>query len=98
MSLVQTTRLSLISKLSLLSSMPFASAMMLQFYPHFSISLAHVPSCALSSHAIDPHAPIMCLQITGLILAYITLTCIILFAHAIVWFLIAVLQLLITFL
>jgi len=34
----------------------------------------------------------------GLILAYITLMCIILFAHALVWFLKAVLWLLITFL
>jgi hypothetical protein len=57
-----------------------------------------MPSRALSSHATYPHAPIMCLQIMGLILAYVTLTCIILFAHALVWFLTAVLQLLITFL
>ena len=40
----------------------------------------------------------MCLQITGLILAYVALTCIILFVHALVWFLTAVPQLLITFL
>jgi hypothetical protein len=40
----------------------------------------------------------MCLQVTGLILAYIALTCIILFAHALVWFLTAVPRLLITFL
>jgi hypothetical protein len=40
----------------------------------------------------------MCLQIMGLILAYIALTCIILFAHALVWFLTAVPWLLITFL
>jgi len=32
----------------------------------------------------------MCLQITGLILAYVALTCIILFAYALVWFLTAV--------
>jgi len=40
----------------------------------------------------------MCLQIMGLFLAYVTLMCIILFAHALIWFLIAVLRLLITFL
>jgi hypothetical protein len=40
----------------------------------------------------------MCLQIMGLILAYIALTCIIIFAHVLVWFLMAVLRLLITFL
>jgi len=34
----------------------------------------------------------------GLIPAYITLTCMILFAHTLIWFLIAVPQLLITFL
>jgi len=72
--------------------------MLLQFYPHFSISLTYVPSRALSSHAIDPHVAVMCLQITGLILAYIALICIILFAHALVWFLMAVPWLLITFL
>jgi len=55
-------------------------------------------SHALSSHATYPCAPIMCLQITGLILAYVALICIILFAHALVWFLMAMLQLLITFL
>ena len=53
---------------------------------------------ALSSHAIYPRAPIMCLQITGLILAYVALTCIILFAHVLVWFLMAVPRLPITFL
>jgi hypothetical protein len=40
----------------------------------------------------------MCLQVMGLILAYVALTCIILFAHALVWFLMAVLWLFITFL
>jgi hypothetical protein len=40
----------------------------------------------------------MCLQITGLILAYVTLTCIVLFTYALVWFLMAMPQLLITFL
>jgi len=39
----------------------------------------------------------MCLQIMELILAYVALTCIILFAHALVWFLMAVPWLLITF-
>jgi len=52
----------------------------------------------LVSHATYPRAPSMCLQIMGLILAYIALTCIILFAHALVWFLMAVPRLLITFL
>ena len=71
---------------------------MLRFYPHFSTFSTHVTSRAPSSHATNPRAPIMCLQITGLILAYVALTCIILFAHALVWFLTAVLRLLITFL
>jgi hypothetical protein len=71
---------------------------MLQFYPHFSTFLTHVTSHALSSHVTYPCAPSMCLQITGLILAYVALMCIILFAHVLVWFLMAVLQLLITFL
>jgi hypothetical protein len=72
--------------------------LVLQFYPHFSTFLTHVTSCALSSHATYPRAPVMCLQIMGLILAYIALTCIILLAHVLIWFLTAVLQLLITFL
>jgi hypothetical protein len=58
-------------------------------------------SCVLmcpSSHAIKPRAPVMCLQITGLILTYVALMCIILFTHALVWFLMAVPQLLIMFL
>jgi hypothetical protein len=71
---------------------------MLRFYPHFSIFFTHVTSRDLSSHATKPRAPVMCLQITGLILAYIALTCIILFAHVLVWFLTAVPWLLITFL
>jgi hypothetical protein len=52
----------------------------------------------LVSHATYPCAPSMCLQITKLILAYVALTCITLFAHALVWLLTAVPQLLITFL
>jgi hypothetical protein len=40
----------------------------------------------------------MFLQITGLILAYVALMGIILFTHALVWFLTAVPRLLITFL
>ena len=71
---------------------------MLQFYPHFSTFSTHVTSRALSFPRHSPRAPSMCLQITGLILAYIALTCIILFAHALIWFLTAVLRLLITFL
>ena len=71
---------------------------MLRFYPHFSTFLTHMTSYALSSHATYPRAPIMCLQITGLILAYIALTCIVLFAHVLVWFLTAVPRLLIMFL
>jgi hypothetical protein len=66
--------------------------------PHFSTFLTHITLHALCSHTTYPHASIMCLQITELILAYITLTCIILFAHVLIWFLTAVLQLLITFL
>jgi hypothetical protein len=38
----------------------------------------------LVPHATYPRAPSMHLQIMGLILAYIALTCIILFAHALV--------------
>jgi hypothetical protein len=71
---------------------------MLRFYPHFSTFLTHITSCAISSHTTYPRASSMCLQIMGLILAYIALTCIILFAHVLVWFLTAVLWLLITFL
>ena len=71
---------------------------MLRFYPHFSTFLTHVTSRALSSHATYPCAPIMCLQIMGFIFTYIALTCIILFAHVLVWFLTAVPRLLITFL
>jgi hypothetical protein len=71
---------------------------MLRFYPHFSTSLTHMTSCALSFPRHLPRAPSMCLQITGLILAYVALTCIILFTHALVWFLTAVPWLLITFL
>jgi hypothetical protein len=71
---------------------------MLRFYPHFSTFLTHVTSRALSfSHHLS-RAPSMCLQITGLIFAYVALTCIILFAHVLVWFLTAVPRLLITFL
>jgi hypothetical protein len=66
--------------------------------PHFFTFLTHVTSHALSFPHHLPRAPSMCLQITGLILAYVALTCIILFAHALVWFLMAVLRLLITFL
>jgi hypothetical protein len=71
---------------------------MLQFYPHFSLfslTWLHVP---LVSHATYPRAPSMCLQITGLILTYVALMCFILFAHALVWFLMAVPRLLIMFL
>jgi len=70
----------------------------LRFYPHFSTFLTHETSRALSFPCHLPRAPSMCLQITGLILAYVALTCIILFAHALVWFLTAVPRLLITFL
>jgi hypothetical protein len=66
--------------------------------PIFPLFLTHVTSRALSFARHLPRAPNMCLQITGLILAYVTLTCIILFAHAPVWFLTAVPWLLITFL
>jgi hypothetical protein len=66
---------------------------MLQFYPHFSTFLTHV-----TLRAFSLHLPNMCLQVTGLILAYIALTCIILFIHILVWFLMAVPWLLITFL
>jgi hypothetical protein len=55
-------------------------------------------SRALSFPRHLPRAPNMCLQITELILAYITLTCIILIAYALVWFLTAVLRILIMFL
>jgi hypothetical protein len=71
---------------------------LLRFYPHFSTFLTHVTSRAFSFPHHLPHAPSMCLQITGLILAYVALTCIILFAHVLVWFLTAVPRLLITFL
>ena len=71
---------------------------MLRFYPHFSTFLTHVTSRALSFPRHLPSAPSMCLQITELILTYIALMCIILFAHALVWFLTAMLRLLITFL
>ena len=81
-----------------ISTPPHWQAILLQFYPHFSISSAHVSLCDLSSHATNPRAPVMCLQIMGLILAYIALMCIILFAYILVWFLMAVLRLLITFL
>jgi hypothetical protein len=77
---------------------PFSDEEVLQFYPHFSTFLTHVTSRAISSHATYPHAPVMCLQITGLIFAYVALTCIIVFAHIPVWFLMAVPRLLITFL
>ena len=66
--------------------------------PPFFQFLTHMTPCALSSHIIYSHAPTMCLQIMGLILAYITLMCIIPFAHALVWFLMAVPRLLIMFL
>ena len=68
---------------------------LLRFYPHFSTFLTHVTSRAFS---LPRHLPNMCLQVTGLILAYIALTCIILFVHVLVWFLTAVPRLLITFL
>jgi hypothetical protein len=71
---------------------------MLRFYPHFSTFLTHVTSRALSFPRHLPRAPSECLQIMGFILAYVALTCIILFAHALVWFLIAVPRLLIMFL
>jgi hypothetical protein len=71
---------------------------MLQFYPHFSTFLTHVTLCALSFPCHLPCAPSMCLQIMGFIFAYVALMCIILFAHALVWFLTAVPRLLITFL
>jgi len=70
----------------------------LRFYPHFSTFLTHVTSRALSFPRHLPRAPSMCLQITGFIFAYIALTCIILFAHVLIWFLTAVPRLLITFL
>jgi hypothetical protein len=70
----------------------------LRFYPHFSTFLTHVTSRALSFPRHLPCAPSMCLQIMGFILAYVALTCIILFAHALVWFLMAVPRLLIMFL
>ena len=66
--------------------------------PPFFHFLAHVTLCALSSHATYPYAPVMRLQIMGLILTYIALTCIILFTHALVWFLMAMLWLPIMFL
>jgi len=66
--------------------------------PPFFHFLAHVTSYALSSHATYPNAPIMCLQITELILTYVALICIVLFAHVFIWLLMAVLRLLITFL
>ena len=68
---------------------------MLRFYPHFSTFLTHVTSRAIS---FSCHLPNMCLQVMGFILAYIALTCIILFAHILVWFLTVVPRLLITFL
>jgi hypothetical protein len=71
---------------------------MLRFYPHFSTFLTHVTSHALSFPRHLPRASNMCLQITGLILAYIALTCTILFVHVLIWFLTAVPRLLITFL
>jgi hypothetical protein len=43
-----------------------------------------MPSHALSFYATYSHAPVMCLQIIGLILAYIALTCMILFAHVLI--------------
>jgi hypothetical protein len=61
-------------------------------FPFPLLTCPHVPSV---SHTTYPRAPIMCLQIMGLILAYVALMCIILFAHALVWFLMAVLWLLI---
>jgi hypothetical protein len=70
---------------------------MLRFYPHFSTFLTHVTSRAISSSRHLPRAPGMCLQITGFILAYVALTCIILFTHILIWFLTAVPRLLITF-
>ena len=71
---------------------------MLRFYPHFSTFLTHVTSRALSFPRHLSRASSMCLQITGFIFAYVALTCIILFAHILVWFLTAVPWLLITFL
>jgi hypothetical protein len=66
--------------------------------PIFPPFLTHVASRAISSPCHLPRAPSMCLQITGFILAYVALTCIILFAHTLIWFLTAVPRLLITFL
>jgi hypothetical protein len=71
---------------------------LLRFYPHFSTFLTHVTSRALSFPRHLPRAPSMCLQIMGFIFAYVALTCIILFAHILIWFLTAVPRLLITFL
>ena len=85
-------------KLLLHGSNKSEEGVMLRFYPHFSTFLTHMTSHALSFPCHLPRAPSMCLQITGLILAYVALTCIILFAHALVWFLTAVPRLLITFL
>jgi hypothetical protein len=85
-------------KLLLRGSNKSEEGVMLRFYPHFSTFLTHVTSRAFSFPHHLPHAPSMCLQIMGLILAYIALTCIILFAHVLVWFLMAMPQLLITFL
>jgi hypothetical protein len=53
---------------------------LLRFYPHFSTFLTHVTSRALNFPCHLPRAPSMCLQITGLILTYVALTCIILFS------------------
>jgi hypothetical protein len=71
---------------------------MLRFYPHFSTFSTHVTARAFSFPRHLPRAPSMCLQITGFIFAYVALTCIILFAHILIWFLMAVPRLLITFL
>ena len=64
--------------------------LVLRFYPHFSTFLTHVTPHALSFPCHLPRALSMCLQITGFIFMYIALTCIILFAHVLVWFLTAV--------
>jgi len=66
--------------------------------PIFPLFLTHVTSHALSFPCRLPRAPSMCLQVTGFIFTYVALMCIILFAHALVWFLMAVPWLLITFL
>ena len=76
----------------------WSTLLVLRFYPHFSTFLTHMTPHAPSFSRHLSRTPSMCLQITGFIFAYVALTCIILFAHALVWFLIAVPRLLIMFL